>query len=90
MFSFPSKILEYLASGTRVAVSKLDGVPQEYYEYVETINDYDFTSIKECINRTVLLNENEYQVVSQKQITFVQNNKCPAFQGKRVYDFILK
>lgn len=90
MYSFPSKILEYLASGTRVAVSKLDGVPQEYYEYVETINDYDFTSIKECINRTVLLNENEYQVVSQKQITFVQNNKCPAFQGKRVYDFILK
>lgn len=33
-YSFPSKLMEYLASGTPVIAYKLDGIPEEYYPYV--------------------------------------------------------
>ena len=32
-YSFPSKIMEYMASGTPVLTTKLSGIPMEYYDY---------------------------------------------------------
>ncbi|WP_185995379.1 glycosyltransferase [Nocardioides campestrisoli] len=36
--SFPSKNMEYLASGTPVLTTRLPGMPQEYYAHVSTID----------------------------------------------------
>jgi len=33
-YSFPSKLMEYLASGTPVIAYKLDGIPEEYFPYI--------------------------------------------------------
>ncbi len=38
-YSFPSKILEYLSSGTPVVAYKLDGIPDEYDDYVYYVED---------------------------------------------------
>jgi len=38
-YSFPSKIMEYMSSGTPVISYKLDGIPQEYFQYMFTIDD---------------------------------------------------
>ena len=38
-YSFPSKTIEYLASGTPVLLYKLAGIPDEYYEYCFTVED---------------------------------------------------
>ena len=32
-YSFPSKNIEYLASGTPTLIYELEGIPQEYYQY---------------------------------------------------------
>ena len=37
-YSFPSKNMEYLASGTAVLTTRLPGMPAEYYEHVLTID----------------------------------------------------
>jgi len=38
-YSFPSKNMEYMVSGTPVLTTKLPGMPQEYNDYVYLIND---------------------------------------------------
>ena len=38
-YSFPSKNMEYMASGTPVLTTKLPGMPADYYPYVFLVND---------------------------------------------------
>jgi glycosyltransferase involved in cell wall biosynthesis len=48
-YSFPSKIMEYLASGTPVAMFKLPGIPDEYYQYCYLFEKEDPESIAKTI-----------------------------------------
>lgn len=45
-YSFPSKTLEYFASGTPTLLYQLDGIPQEYYQYCFSL-DAKHTSPKD-------------------------------------------
>lgn len=38
-YSFPSKTFEYMASGTPVLMTRLPGIPNEYFDYVYTIDN---------------------------------------------------
>ena len=38
-YSFPSKTMEYMASGTPVLTTRLPGMPKEYYPYVSFIDE---------------------------------------------------
>ena len=40
-YSFPSKTLEYMVSGTPVLTAKLPGIPQEYYDYLWFFEEND-------------------------------------------------
>lgn len=48
-YSFPSKLLEYLASGVPVMSTRLDGIPSEYYQYLNVIDEFSV----DCIARTI-------------------------------------
>lgn len=54
-YTFPSKILEYLVSGTPVLTSRLSGIPKEYDQYLSYIDTVDETGIAEAIDK--FLNE---------------------------------
>lgn len=49
-YSFPSKTLEYLASGTPVLMCKLPGVPDEYYEYVFSFKEDLYESLNQVVS----------------------------------------
>lgn len=48
-YSFSSKILEYMLSGTPVLTTKVGGMPQEYYQYFYFIEDETPEGISESI-----------------------------------------
>lgn len=53
-YSFPSKNMEYMVSGTPVLTTKLPGMPKEYYPYVflfeeESVEGY-FNSLRDVLN----------------------------------------
>src|SRR5690606_24382556 len=54
-FSFPSKTMEYLALGTPVLMYKLPGIPNEYFNYCYTIDDYSHEALANKINEILSL-----------------------------------
>ena len=87
IYSFPSKTIEYMLSGTPVLMTRLPGVPAEYFDYVYTINqetsDGVCTVLKEIFSR----DSNYMRDLGKKAREFVINNKSYEKQAKRVYDF---
>lgn len=86
-YSFPSKIMEYMASGTPVLTTKLSGIPDDYYPFLFTIDEesesFLATKIMEIKNenRAVLLDK------GARAKNFVEELKCDRVQGERIIDF---
>ena len=57
-YSFPSKTMEYMASGTPVLTTKLPGMPKEYYPYVDFIGEESAAGVAAAL-KTVLANSDE-------------------------------
>ncbi len=57
-YSFPSKTMEYMASGTPVLTTRLPGMPKEYYPYVSFIEEESAAGIASAL-KTVLAQSEE-------------------------------
>ena len=87
-YSFPSKNMEYMASGTPLLTTNLPGMPKEYHKFIylfkeETIEGYA-DSIREILSKS----ESELISFGLKAKKFVLENKNNIAQGKRIIDFL--
>ena len=48
-YSFPSKILEYISSGSLVLSTRLLGIPDEYFSYIVPLDQADKEKVKAVI-----------------------------------------
>ena len=87
-YSFPSKILEYISSGTPTLVYKLDGIPEEYNQvlyYIEGNSPLDMAnSIKKCL----YFNDEERKNIWEKSLNFINEGKTPYKQVRKIFDLI--
>lgn len=86
MYSFPSKILEYMSSGTPVLMYKLDGIPDEYYDKVFLIDNYK--SIESAIIELSKIDKINLIEYGLKAKTFVHDYKNPVKQTKKIIELI--
>lgn len=89
-YSFPSKTMEYLSSGTPMLGYKLEGIPEEYYEYYYTIDELDINSLTERIQDVLSLSESELNLKAEKAREFILQHKTARMQIYRLLDFINK
>lgn len=89
-YSFPSKILEYMTSGTAVASTTVGGIPDEYFEYIFPVNDCTDKGIKEAIESIFALDESALSKKGECSKEFAINKKNYIVQGKRIADFLNK
>ena len=87
-YSFPSKNMEYMASGTPLLTTKLPGMPKEYYPYVflfeeETIDDY-----ADAISEALAHSESELFKLGDSAKRFVLQHKNNIEQARRISEFI--
>lgn len=87
-YSFPSKNLEYMASGTPLLTTKLPGMPREYYPYVFLINDETVEGYAEALGDALAHCDEELYVFGEKAKSFVMNKKNNIEQVKRVLQLI--
>ncbi len=87
-FSFPSKNLEYLSSGIPTVAYKLDGIPDEYDDYIIYPADDSVEALRDELVRLLDMSEDERRVLGETAKSFVCANKCKKSQAKRIIDFL--
>lgn len=87
-YSFPSKIMEYMASGTPVLTTKLSGIPDEYGKYVYFFEDESIVGMKEKMIEILSKSDNELYMKGRSARNFIIKNKNIMVQGKRIISLI--
>ena len=83
-YSFPSKTMEYMATGRPVLMYKLKGIPDEYDEYLYYIDG----NIEQSIRRVLTIESEILNERGKKARQFVLENKNKENQCKRILDFL--
>lgn len=89
-YAFPSKILEYMTSGTAVASTTVGGIPEEYFEYIFPIDGHDAEAIGSWLSRVLKLKEEQFATVGERSRTYAVEKKNYAAQGERIVEFLKK
>lgn len=87
-YSFPSKTVEYMASGTPLLTSKLPGIPEEYFQYVYTFESEEVDKMAKKIVEIISFPEDTLNHFGLKAKEFILQNKNYTVQAKKIIDFI--
>ena len=89
-YSFPSKNMEYMVSGTPVLTTKLPGMPKEYYPYVYLLEDETPMGVSDALRDIFSLTADERGKKGEAARRFVLEHKSNVIQAKRIIDFLMK
>lgn len=88
-YSFPSKILEYLSSGTPVVAYKLEGIPDEYDDFIYYINGNTDEDIAMKLIEVCEKSEEERRMFGIRAKEFVMYEKSSRKQCSKILNNIL-
>lgn len=89
-YSFPSKLLSYMASGTTVLTTQLPGMPQDYADHVYLIDGLGAQGVTDAIERTLALPLDDLRDRGSAAREFVVTQKNNVVQARRILDFALE
>ena len=87
-YCFPSKILEYMATGRPVLTFKIKGIPDEYYKYLIEMKSTSPEDIVNAIKFVAQCPEEKRNQIGNIAKDFVVNNKNALIQTKKILNFI--
>jgi glycosyltransferase involved in cell wall biosynthesis len=87
-YSFPSKNMEYMASGTPLLTTRLPGMPNEYLPYVYTIDEDTVEGVETALKKVFEKSEEERSAFGEKAREFVRKEKSNEVQAKKIIEFI--
>lgn len=87
-YFFPSKTMEYLASGTPTIMYKLDCLPKDYYQHVYFIEEETIDSFKDKLVEICEKDKLELDAFGQSAREFILNEKNPVKQAGKIYELL--
>jgi glycosyltransferase involved in cell wall biosynthesis len=87
-YSFPSKTMEYMASGTPVVMFKLPGMPEEYVKYLGIIEDDSLETLQKTIVEWCEKSSDELYEFGNTAREFILKHKNAKIQTARIIDFL--
>lgn len=87
-YSFPSKNMEYMTSGTPVLANKLPGVPDEYYDYMFAFFGESVGEMADTMKAVFSEPENVLEQKGKAAYQFVAECKNPFVQAKKVLELL--
>jgi glycosyltransferase involved in cell wall biosynthesis len=87
-YSFPSKLLQYMATGKPVISTRLPGIPSEYWDYLIAIDNETVEGMAVLLSG--LMNQKRDDLINRGQDarTFVMQQKTEGAQGARMADLL--
>lgn len=87
-YSFSSKILEYMASGTPLLTTKVGGMPEEYLKYVYTIDDESIDGISNALTTVMANTSQALCLFGKKAAQFAASDKNYREMTKKIWTFL--
>lgn len=87
-YSFPSKTMEYMASGTPTLMSKLKCIPKEYYPYLYFFEDESSHGIKESVEKIYHISPAVRAQLGDAASSFIKNEKNAKKQTLKITNLI--
>mgnify|MGYP005773632661 CR=1 FL=1 len=87
-YSFPSKTMEYMASGTPLLMTRLPSLPEDYFDYVYFIEDESLEGFCDALQRCCAISPTELHVFGDKAKNFILANKSNLIQGYKFCEFL--
>ena len=89
-YSFPSKTMEYMASGTPVLTTVLPGMPREYHPYVFLMEEETPEGAARALQNVLSLSDEELFQRGMAARNFILNEKNNVIQAKKLLDMRMK
>lgn len=86
-YSCPSKTFEYMASGTPVLMTKLPGLPEEYYSHLYFFESEDMNGFVHALERVLSLDDETLNKKGRAAAQFIKEHKSSRQQVERIIDF---
>lgn len=83
-YSFPSKTMEYMASGTPVLTTVLPGMPGEYHPYVYLIENESAQGIGEMLRRVLAQSDEALFEKGREARDFILQKKNNVLQAEKI------
>jgi glycosyltransferase involved in cell wall biosynthesis len=83
-YSFPSKNMEYMVSGTPLITTPLPGMPEEYHQYVYLFNDESIEGFASTIKQILSLSTKELNEFGMRAKEFVLSKKSNIIQARKL------
>lgn len=87
-YSFPSKIMEYMASGRPVVMHRLPGIPRIYFEYCLTPDDSSSSALIECLRGAIDAPPEKLAEIGHLAREFVLREKKSSAQAEKIFQLI--
>lgn len=89
-YSFPSKNMEYMASGTPVLTTKLPGMPKEYYPHVYLLEDETADGVAKALREILSKPVEELAKKGAEAKQFVLQKKNNVYQARKLLQMVNK
>lgn len=87
-YSFPSKTMEYMASGTPLLMTKIPSLPTEYCEHVYLIEEETVEGVINALNEVLSKSQEELHHKGAKAKEFILKEKNNLVQANKIIKFI--
>ena len=87
-YSFPSKTMEYMASGTPVLTTVLPGMPKEYHPYVYLMPEETAEGAAKMLTQVLACSDEELFQKGAEARTFVLDEKNNVIQAQKILDML--
>ncbi len=87
-YSFPSKNMEYMMSGTPVVACKLPGMPNEYLDYIYITQDESADGFAKILKEILSKDAKKLHEMGKSAKDFVSKEKSNIIQAQKIVGFI--